>query len=619
MADNNQLQTLNSLLPKIKKTSLSLKSFIEKNDLKQVLKSSVELISNLRTEIITPKYYYQLFTLIFDELLKVQDYFRGLIKNGRDPQAFYFSVEQSINILPRFYLITIAGTLFIETNINLKNEIIDDLLSLAKGIQHPIRGLFARYFLLKITKDYFNDINFLLINLKEMNKLWVRIERMKNFGDIPKIRSDLKILVGENISRLSSVPNLNENLYKTKILKPILDIIINCEDEFSQIYIFECIIQAFSNEYNIKSFELLINTLEQIKENVDIKEIFIDIMEKFCKYEKIDNMPELKNISLLEKINDCILSVIDNFIDISRIENISNVNDNDIQKIIELSGLYIQFITNSIDDPNIRNIKINSIIDKLYELIDIIDKNNKKNNTNLDISEETMKLIYHFLLAIVDSPLSIFKFKNFPNIMNHLNEIYKSEISTHILDSLINKYNLDMINCTEKMKALLNFIEPMIQLNQIKNNEYLFLKILNKIAKLVFLPCAKDPYEQIEILKILKNAFSDSTINNDENIRKQKIIIFYNNYINALLLVGYGVNESYDNIINKKKKKSKIQIDFCNKYNFDNNKFNIKKEETFYQFFEILFKELDSTLEELKTLSLNDYFKLNIQKLHYNI
>ena len=278
MADNNQLQALNSLLPKIKKTSLSLKSFIEKNDLKQVLKSSVELISNLRSEIITPKYYYQLFTLIFDELLKVQDYFRGLIKNGRDPQAFYFSVEQSINILPRFYLITIAGTLFIETNINLKNEIIDDLLSLANGIQHPIRGLFARYFLLKITKDYFNDINFLLINLKEMNKLWVRIERMKNFGDIPKIRSDLKILVGENISRLSSVPNLNENLYKTKILKPILDVIINCEDEFSQIYIFECIIQAFSNEYNIKSFELLINTLEQIKENVDIKEIFIDIM-----------------------------------------------------------------------------------------------------------------------------------------------------------------------------------------------------------------------------------------------------------------------------------------------------------------------------------------------------
>ena len=67
---------------------------------------------------------------------------------------------------------------------------------MSKGVQHPVRGLFIRYYLLKVCKNKFPDINneyngeggnvndsidLILINLKEMNRLWIRIKSIRKF------------------------------------------------------------------------------------------------------------------------------------------------------------------------------------------------------------------------------------------------------------------------------------------------------------------------------------------------------------------------------------------------------------------------------------------------------
>jgi len=73
---------------------------------------------------------------------------------------------------------------------------------MVKGVQHPMRGLFLRYYLLKMMKDKLpdnqndyeinkyddnenidnenscnvnNSMNFIMANLSEMNKLWTRM------------------------------------------------------------------------------------------------------------------------------------------------------------------------------------------------------------------------------------------------------------------------------------------------------------------------------------------------------------------------------------------------------------------------------------------------------------
>lgn len=73
-------------------------------------------------------------------------------------------------------------------------SILEDLLDMIKAVQHPLRGLFIRYYFLKLCKDRLPDkgseyegeggdikdaINVIMVNLTEMNKLWIRMGQGK--------------------------------------------------------------------------------------------------------------------------------------------------------------------------------------------------------------------------------------------------------------------------------------------------------------------------------------------------------------------------------------------------------------------------------------------------------
>lgn len=71
---------------------------------------------------------------------------------------------------------------------------------MCRGVQHPLRGLFLRNYLLSLTKEFIPDlpsvsidnsdninssdgnvkdaIEFIMINFSEMNKLWVRMQHL---------------------------------------------------------------------------------------------------------------------------------------------------------------------------------------------------------------------------------------------------------------------------------------------------------------------------------------------------------------------------------------------------------------------------------------------------------
>jgi len=68
--------------------------------------------------------------------------------------------------------------------------ILSDLIESIKAVQHPLRGLFLRYYFLKLCKDRLPDtgseyegeggsvddaIEVIVRNLTEMNKLWIRM------------------------------------------------------------------------------------------------------------------------------------------------------------------------------------------------------------------------------------------------------------------------------------------------------------------------------------------------------------------------------------------------------------------------------------------------------------
>ena len=265
-------------------------------------------------------------------MLNVLNCFKEEARRGRRMRKLYDIVQQASNIIPRLYLMIAVGSVVIENDPKQCRDIISDLLGMIKGVQSPTRGLFTRHFFMKLIKDKLPDkgneyetegctvddsVGFILQNLEEMTRLWIRLST-NTVGDEKmlreKERGDLKILIGENINRLSSLEGVTLDLYKQRILPKLIEILLENRDPLSQQYIMECIIQAFPDEYNIQCMDDILKTATQLDENVDVKTLFIILMEKLARYVS-ENGPEAQNIvEAAEKIFEPLKTNIDKLV-----------------------------------------------------------------------------------------------------------------------------------------------------------------------------------------------------------------------------------------------------------------------------------------------------------------
>src|SRR6201985_780322 len=108
----------------------------------------------------------------------------------------YELVQYAGNIIPRLYLMITVGTVYMSIDDAPVREILKDILEMSRGVQHPVRGLFLRYYLMGQAKPYLpkgdgdgpegnlqDSINFILTNFVEMNKLWVRWQHQGHSRD----------------------------------------------------------------------------------------------------------------------------------------------------------------------------------------------------------------------------------------------------------------------------------------------------------------------------------------------------------------------------------------------------------------------------------------------------
>jgi len=213
--------------------------------------ASSTLVSELRTSSLGPKQYYELYMAVFDALRHLAVYLRENhpVNHLAD---LYELVQYAGNIIPRLYLMVTVGTVYMAIEDAPVKEIMKDMMEMSRGVQHPIRGLFLRYYLAGQARDCLpsgdsegpegnlqDSISFILTNFVEMNKLWVRLQHQGHSREREqrtKERQELQLLVGSNLVRLSQLVDL-EN-YK-KILNPLLEQIVQCRDVLAQEYLLE--------------------------------------------------------------------------------------------------------------------------------------------------------------------------------------------------------------------------------------------------------------------------------------------------------------------------------------------------------------------------------------------
>ena len=209
----------------------------------------------------------------------------------------YELVQYAGNIVPRLYLMITVGTVYMSIEDAPVREIIKDLLEMTRGVQHPVRGLFLRYYLMGQAKPYLpsgdgegpegnlqDSINFVLTNFVEMNKLWVRLQHQGHTREREqrtKERRDLQLLVGNNLERLSDLVDLD---HYRQILNPLLEQVVQCKDALAQEYLLEVIIQVFPDDFHLHTLDRFLSAVSRLNPMVNVKSIVIGLMDRLSAY-----------------------------------------------------------------------------------------------------------------------------------------------------------------------------------------------------------------------------------------------------------------------------------------------------------------------------------------------
>ena len=62
----------------------------------------------------------------------------------------YELVQYAGNIVPRMYLLVTVGSIYVKSKQATTKDILKDLVEMCRGVQHPLRGLFLRNYLLQV-------------------------------------------------------------------------------------------------------------------------------------------------------------------------------------------------------------------------------------------------------------------------------------------------------------------------------------------------------------------------------------------------------------------------------------------------------------------------------------
>ncbi|KAL9358156.1 hypothetical protein Peur_051409 [Populus x canadensis] len=308
---------------------------LDANNLRDALKCSALMLSELRTSKLSPHKYYDLYMRAFDELRKLEMFFKDESRHGVSIVDLYELVQHAGNILPRLYLLCTVGSVYIKSKEAPAKDALKDLVEMCRGVQNPIRGLFLRSYLAQVSKDKLPDlgseyeggedtamdaVEFVLQNFTEMNKLWVRMQHqgpVRIREKLEKERNELRDLVGKNLHVLSQIEGVNLEIYRDTVLPRVLEQIVNCKDELAQYYLMDCIIQVFPDEYHLQTLETLLGACPQLQPTVDIKTVLSRLMERLSNYaaSSPDVLPEFLQVEAFAKLSSAIGKVIEAQVD----------------------------------------------------------------------------------------------------------------------------------------------------------------------------------------------------------------------------------------------------------------------------------------------------------------
>ncbi|KAL6993412.1 Vacuolar protein sorting-associated protein 35A [Sarracenia purpurea var. burkii] len=474
---------------------------LDSNNLRDALKYSAQMLSELRTSRLSPHKYYELYMRAFDELRKMEMFFMEETRRDCSIIDLYELVQHAGNILPRLYLLCTVGSVYIKSKEAPAKDILKDLVEMCRGIQHPLRGLFLRSYLSQISRDKLPDIGseyegdadtvmdsveFVLQNFTEMNKLWVRMQHQgpaREKERREKERSELRDLVGKNLHVLSQIEGVDLDMYRDTVLPRVLEQVVNCKDELAQYYLMDCIIQVFPDEYHLQTLETLLGACPMLQPSVDIKMVLSRLMERLSNYaaSSTEVFPEFLQVEAFTKLNNAIGKVIEAQVDMP---------------IDGAVTLYSSLLTFTLHVHPDRLDYVDQILGACVKKL--------SGKGKLDDSKATKQIV-----ALLSAPLERYndietalKLSNYPRAMEHLDDKTNKVMAGVIIESIMK--NRTLISTAEMVEALFELIKGLIKDLDVDLHDELdeedFKEEQNSVARLIQMLYNDDPEEMLKII-----------------------------------------------------------------------------------------------------------------------
>ena len=475
----------------IKENAYYMRKSVESENAKDCLRYANTMLLQLKNDSLSPKDYYMLFQTIFDELSWLQNNFLTAKKKKKKKINMYEVVQYANSIIPRLYLMVTVGAFHMGNSNMPILETLRDMLAMIKGVQHPCRGLFLRYYFLKIVKDKVEEneqdldleglTEVYLENLRQMNNLWIRMNSLIDDKEKRrKQRRDLAICVGENLLRLSSLESIDIKFYSEKLFPKVIGIILENKDRISQEYLFNILISAFPDDYHFQTLNELLATTEKLTSRVNLNAIYLQLMMRFTTYAKNNSDPENRSQDMV-------------FIYEYFAQTIGNILENKKKyKLKDLFLLIAGFMDFSVFFYDGNMDYVNNIIRLAIQLSQKVPREELAEEP--EILESMVKIL---TVPFEKLALLVLKLENFPVLLGYLPFSQKSQVALKICEAII-KTNTFLVNEYITKKFLL-FIEPLFSFQEDKKEN---IRTLTKIIHLVDCHSPKMFRDMLSLLEI---------------------------------------------------------------------------------------------------------------------
>ena len=125
--DEQQALWLKESLNAVKRAGFAMKRAIDGGSMREALRCASELLGELRTSLLTPQKYYELYMAVTQELLHLRMFFEDEVSRGRNVADLYELVQHAGNVLPRLYLLVTVGYVYVKVKGAPCKEVLKDL------------------------------------------------------------------------------------------------------------------------------------------------------------------------------------------------------------------------------------------------------------------------------------------------------------------------------------------------------------------------------------------------------------------------------------------------------------------------------------------------------------